>query len=58
MIITLFGSDDEKPFSAYRSHLDTEPDGGNYDGATGIVAGIICLARMRSEGFFPDSTLR
>jgi beta-ureidopropionase / N-carbamoyl-L-amino-acid hydrolase len=32
------------------SHLDSVPQGGNYDGAAGIVAGLLCLVRLRDEG--------
>jgi N-carbamoyl-L-amino-acid hydrolase len=32
------------------SHLDSVPQGGNYDGAAGIVAGLLCLMRLREEG--------
>jgi N-carbamoyl-L-amino-acid hydrolase len=32
------------------SHLDSVPQGGNYDGAAGIVAGLLCLMRLRDEG--------
>lgn len=28
------------------SHIDSVPQGGNYDGAAGIVAGLLCLVRM------------
>ncbi len=58
MVITLPGSDPEKPFIACGSHIDTVPQGGNYDGAAGIVAGLICLARMRQEGFIPPQDIK
>lgn len=29
------------------SHLDSVPQGGNYDGMAGIVAGLLCLLRLR-----------
>ena len=36
------------------SHLDSVPQGGNYDGMAGIVAGLLCLlAQKRSGNFSP-----
>lgn len=33
------------------SHLDTVPNGGIYDGALGVFAGIECIRRLREEGY-------
>lgn len=35
------------------SHLDSLPQAGNYDGLAGVVAGLLCLVRMRREGAAP-----
>jgi N-carbamoyl-L-amino-acid hydrolase len=32
------------------SHLDSVPQGGNYDGLAGVVAGLLCLVRQRRSG--------
>ena len=40
------------------SHLDAVPQGGNYDGSAGVIAGVVCLARMRAEGVIPPRTLK
>lgn len=32
------------------SHADSVPQGGNFDGAAGIIAGLICLIRIRRSG--------
>jgi N-carbamoyl-L-amino-acid hydrolase len=32
------------------SHADSVPQGGNYDGAAGIVAGLLCLVRLQTSG--------
>lgn len=32
------------------SHVDSVPNGGNFDGLAGVVAGLICLARALREG--------
>lgn len=58
MAITLPGSDRNMPCVACGSHLDSVPQGGNYDGAAGIVAGILSLARMRCEGFMPGQDIK
>ena len=34
------------------SHVDTVPQGGNFDGLAGVVAGLMCLVRAQSEGSF------
>ncbi len=57
LCITLPGQDRSLPVIVCGSHLDSVPEGGNYDGAAGIVAGILCLARMKSEGFVPPQDL-
>jgi N-carbamoyl-L-amino-acid hydrolase len=31
------------------SHLDSVPQGGNYDGLAGVVAGLLCLIRLKRE---------
>lgn len=41
---------DAEKFVLVGSHIDSVPNGGNYDGAAGIVAGIICLLKARHEG--------
>lgn len=32
------------------SHVDSVPNGGNFDGLAGVVAGLICLVRARHSG--------
>src|SRR5262249_15871726 len=32
------------------SHLDSVPQGGNFDGLAGVVAGLLCLVDFRREG--------
>jgi N-carbamoyl-L-amino-acid hydrolase len=41
--ITLPGSDPSLPAAACGSHLDSVPQGGNFDGAAGVVAGLLAL---------------
>ncbi|WP_285349535.1 Zn-dependent hydrolase [Pseudomonas sp. ME-P-057] len=33
----------------YGSHLDSVPQGGNYDGLAGVIAGLLCLCRLDRE---------
>ncbi|MDR5880261.1 hydantoinase/carbamoylase family amidase [Caballeronia sp. LZ032] len=32
------------------SHMDSVPEGGNFDGLAGVIAGLLCLMRQRDEG--------
>lgn len=58
LVMTLEGREPEKPFIACGSHLDSVPQGGNYDGAAGVIAGLLALARMRAEGIVPPRTVK
>jgi N-carbamoyl-L-amino-acid hydrolase len=41
--VTLEGTDPRLPAAACGSHLDSVPQGGNYDGAAGVIAGLLAL---------------
>lgn len=58
LIVTLEGSQPELPFLACGSHLDSVPQGGNFDGAAGVVAGLAVVARFLEEGFVPRRTIK
>src|ERR1700722_13472670 len=58
LVVTLPGTELELPFLACGSHLDSVPRGGNFDGAAGVVAGLIVLAGFKEEGFRPRRTLK
>jgi N-carbamoyl-L-amino-acid hydrolase len=58
LVVTLPGKDTERPFLACGSHMDSVPQGGNYDGLAGVVAGLVSLARMRCEGFVPRQAIK
>jgi N-carbamoyl-L-amino-acid hydrolase len=51
-------ADPAKPFIACGSHLDSVPEGGNYDGAAGVVAGLLVLISMRHQGLVPPRTIK
>ncbi|HTB42824.1 MAG TPA: Zn-dependent hydrolase [Acetobacteraceae bacterium] len=58
LVVTLPGRDPALPFLACGSHLDSVPQGGNYDGAAGVIAGLLALASFRAEGFVPTRTIK
>jgi N-carbamoyl-L-amino-acid hydrolase len=39
-----------KPALWMGSHLDSVPEGGNYDGLAGVIAGLLCLAKAKKQG--------
>jgi len=53
MLMTLPGTDRTAPRIVLGSHLDSVPQGGNYDGAAGVLAGLATVAGMRQVGFVP-----
>jgi N-carbamoyl-L-amino-acid hydrolase len=53
LFATLPGVDRGMPRILIGSHLDSVPQGGNFDGAAGVVAGICALESLRRSGFVP-----
>jgi N-carbamoyl-L-amino-acid hydrolase len=53
LAMTLAGKDRRAPRILIGSHLDSVPQGGNFDGAAGVVAGLSALAALRQTGFVP-----
>ena len=51
--MTMPGRDRRAPRVIIGSHLDSVPDGGNFDGAAGVVAGMIAIAALKSAEFRP-----
>lgn len=47
------GSDRTRPAWVIGSHLDSVPQGGNYDGAAGVIAGLAAVTTLRSLGITP-----
>lgn len=58
LVVTLPGLEPELPFIACGSHLDSVPQGGNFDGAAGVVAGLAVLARLKRTSFIPRRSLK
>jgi N-carbamoyl-L-amino-acid hydrolase len=51
--MTMPGRDRRAPRVIIGSHLDSVPEGGNFDGAAGVVAGMIAIAALKSAEFRP-----
>ncbi len=58
LVITLPGADPDAPAIICGSHLDSVPQGGNFDGAAGVIAGLMALIRMKRAGIVPPRTIR
>jgi N-carbamoyl-L-amino-acid hydrolase len=58
LVVTLRGADPSLPFMACGSHVDSVPQGGNFDGAAGVIAGLAILAGFKRDGFVPNRTLK
>ncbi len=47
------GSDPTAPRIVMGSHLDSVPQGGNFDGAAGVLAGLAAVAGLKAAGITP-----
>lgn len=54
LTMTLPGRDRAAKQIVLGSHLDSVPQGGNYDGAAGVLAGLAAIAGMHHAGFVPS----
>jgi beta-ureidopropionase / N-carbamoyl-L-amino-acid hydrolase len=50
LMMTLPGRDRRAPVILIGSHLDSVPQGGNYDGAAGVVAGLCAVSALKAAG--------
>lgn len=57
LYMTLPGGDRTAPSLLMGSHLDSVPQGGNYDGAAGVLAGLAALSELRRAGVVPATDL-
>ncbi len=57
LFMTLPGRQRSAPRIIIGSHLDSVPQGGNYDGAAGVVAGVCVLSALRRGEFVPECDL-
>src|SRR5215831_19106473 len=54
LYMTLPGRRRDLPRFVTGSHMDSVPQGGNYDGAAGVVAGLAAVAGLKSAGVVPQ----
>ncbi|HEX4171761.1 MAG TPA: hydantoinase/carbamoylase family amidase [Acetobacteraceae bacterium] len=57
LYMTLPGGDADVRRIIVGSHLDSVPHGGNFDGAAGVVAGLVAVAALRCAGIMLDRDL-
>src|SRR5450631_2329227 len=57
LMMTLPGRDRAAPRIIIGSHLDSVAQGGNFDGAAGVVAGLCALSALRRAAAVPDFDL-
>lgn len=57
LYMTMQGTDPLAPALVVGSHLDSVPHGGNFDGAAGVVAGLLAVAALRDLGLTPKCNL-
>ncbi|WP_353171765.1 Zn-dependent hydrolase [Paracandidimonas soli] len=57
LYMTLPGADRSLPIVLTGSHADSVPQGGNYDGLAGILAGMAVLESLAADGFRPSRDL-
>jgi N-carbamoyl-L-amino-acid hydrolase len=58
IVFALPGIDADAPAAWVGSHLDSVPQGGNFDGLAGVVAGLLCLVAQGRSGTTPETPLR
>ena len=54
MFMTLPGSDRSAPCLMTGSHMDSVGNGGNFDGAAGVIAGLVAIRSLQQLGLKPD----
>jgi len=50
LVFRLPGTAPDAPVAWTGSHIDSVPQGGNFDGLAGVVAGLLCLVARKREG--------
>lgn len=54
LYMTLPGRNRAAPRVLLGSHLDSVPNGGNFDGAAGVLAGLAAVSGLKRAGFVPE----
>src|ERR1700745_3256013 len=57
LLVTLAGRERSAPRIIMGAHLDSVPQGGNFDGAAGVVAGLCVLSTMHRARVVPQCDL-
>lgn len=58
LVVDLPGTEPDLPVVLCGSHLDSVPQGGNFDGAAGVLAAIMAVIRMKRSRQAPRRTVR
>lgn len=58
LVIELEKVADNQEYILIGSHLDSVPQGGNYDGAAGVIAGLLCLIELKRSAKTPDLPIK
>ncbi len=58
LVIELEKTAEDEKYILIGSHLDSVPQGGNYDGAAGVMAGLLCLVEMKRKGVTPETPVK
>ena len=58
LIVELPDARSDVPAIICGSHLDSVPQGGNFDGAAGVIAGLLALIRLKREGQTTSAPVR
>src|SRR5439155_21606833 len=57
LVVTFAGTEPELPYLACGSHLDSVPQGGNFDGGAGVIASLAVVGGLKRDGLWPRRTL-
>jgi beta-ureidopropionase / N-carbamoyl-L-amino-acid hydrolase len=57
LLLTLLGANPDLPAWVVGSHLDSVPHGGNFDGAAGVIAGLVVMAGFLKAGLRPERSV-
>lgn len=58
LVISLRGASPNLPCVICGSHVDSVPQGGNFDGAAGVIGGLLVLVSLREAGVVPPRTVK
>ena len=58
LYMTLPGRDAKAPAWLIGSHVDSVPNGGNFDGAAGVIAGLAAIAALQALSIVPARNVR